>query len=155
MAMEAFRETLAGLTGVNIQVEPVNADAEQDGLLRTDLQADVESALREAGIRVFTQPELFAVAPGTPFLHVDVMTIRLNAQYAYTVRVELWQAVTLVRDPGIRTLGCTWNSPQLVGTVTAGRLPEIRRAVRSAVDEFIQDSTVATATRAAVSRRPA
>jgi hypothetical protein len=34
MAMEAFRVTLAGLTAVNVQVEPVNADAERDGLVR-------------------------------------------------------------------------------------------------------------------------
>ncbi len=52
MALEAFRATLRGLSGVNVQVEPVNADAERDGLLRADLQTDVESALREAGVEV-------------------------------------------------------------------------------------------------------
>lgn len=44
MALEAFRATLGSLSGVTVQVEPVNADAERDGLLRADLQTDVESA---------------------------------------------------------------------------------------------------------------
>jgi hypothetical protein len=44
---EAFRATLAGLSGVHVEVEPINADVEQDG---------------------------------TPVLHVDVMTVRLDGR---------------------------------------------------------------------------
>jgi hypothetical protein len=51
IAAEAFRATLAGLTGVHVQVEPINADAEGDGFLRADVQAHAESVLREAGVR--------------------------------------------------------------------------------------------------------
>jgi len=32
IAAEAFRATLAGLTGVHVQVEPINADTEGDRL---------------------------------------------------------------------------------------------------------------------------
>ncbi len=32
IAAEAFRAILAGLTGVHVQVEPINADTEGDGL---------------------------------------------------------------------------------------------------------------------------
>lgn len=97
IAAEAFRATLAELPGVLVQVEPLNADAERDGLTRDALQADVETALREAGMAAYTQTVLVAQVPGTPVLHVDVMTIHLDDRYAYSVRLELRQAVTLAR----------------------------------------------------------
>lgn len=144
MALEAFRATLGGLSGVNVQVEPVNADAEGDGLLRTDLQTDVESALREAGFEVVTQSRLFAV-PGTPVLHCDVMTAGFHERYVYSIRLELWQAVRLVRDPSAQALAVTWFAPQLIGMVTRESLFTLRQTVRSTVDEFVRDCRAAAA----------
>ena len=145
MALDAFRATLRGLSGVNVQVEPVNADAERDGLLRTDLQNDVEMALRQAGFDVVTQSQLFAVIPGTPVLHLDVMTARFRGRYAYSIRLDLWQAARLVRDPTVQTLAATWCAPQLIGIVAADSLFTLRDTVRSTVDEFVRDSRAAAA----------
>lgn len=145
MALEAFRATLGGLSGVNVQVEPVNADAEGDGLLRTDLQTDVESALREAGFEVVTQSRLFAAVPGTPVLHLDVMTAGFRGRYVYSIRLELWQAVRLVRDPSAQALAVTWFAPQLIGEVTRESLFTLRQTVRSTVDEFVRDCRAAAA----------
>jgi hypothetical protein len=139
MASEEFRVSLGGLRQVGVQVEPVNADAERDGLLREDLRAIVEAALQASGIGVVDTPHLFADIRGTPFLHVDVMTIRVDGRYAYSVRLELWQAVRLERDPAISTLGATWSGAQVVGTVEAERLVEVTAAVRAAVQEFTRD----------------
>ena len=139
MTMEAFRETLVGLTGVNVQVAPMNADAERDDLTPSDLKEEVESRLRESGIRVFTQTELFSAAPGTPFLHLDVSTLRLNDFYAYSIRLDLWQAVRLMRDPTIQSLAVTWTTSGVIGTVSATSLSDVRDAVRPVVDEFIGD----------------
>jgi hypothetical protein len=143
LAAEAFRATLAGLHGIHVQVEPVNADAEAAGLRHADLLAQTESALREAGFRVLTPTALFADAPGTPVLHVDVMTVRLDGRYAYSVRLELWQGVRLVREPAISTLALTWSAPQVVGTIDAERLGELCHAVRSAVGDFAQECRAA------------
>jgi hypothetical protein len=140
MAIAAFAATLVGLTALNVQVEPVNADAEHDGLDRSELRDDVESALAAAGIRIVSEPVLFAEVPGTPLLHLDVMTVRTDASYAYSVRLELWQAVRLVRDPGNQALAVTWSSLQHIGTVSADRLVDVRRVVRSVVDEFLEDA---------------
>ena len=145
MALEAFRATLRGLSGVNVQVEPVNADAEGDGLLRTDLQTDVESALREAGFEVVTQSRLFAAVQGTPVLHLDVMTAGFRERYVYSIRLELWQAVRLVRDPSAQALAVTWCAPQLLGVVTRESLFTLRQTVRSTVDEFVRDCRAAAA----------
>jgi tRNA(Ser,Leu) C12 N-acetylase TAN1 len=145
IALEALRATLAGLTEVHVQVEPVQDDAERQGLHRADLQAGVESALGAAGLRVVTAPELFARVPGTPFLHLDVMTHELDGRCAYSARLALWQRVRLVRDPAIGGLAVTWSSPQLVGTVGSEHVGEIRHAVQSLVARFLEDLAAAAA----------
>jgi hypothetical protein len=141
---QGFRTTLTGLDGVHVHVEPVNIDAERDGFTRSAVRDDVESALRSAGLEVYSKTGLFDT-PGTPLLHVDVMTLRLDGRYAYSVRLELWQRVRLVREPRVAALALTWGAPQLVGTVAVERLAELRDAVRSAVAGFIEECRKATA----------
>lgn len=138
LVADSLRATLAGLRAVNVQAEPLNADAEHDGLRRADLLADVEAALHRAGLRTLGPSELF-LDPAASVLRLDVMTVRLDGRYAYSVRLELWQPVTLVRDPRRQTLAATWAIPQLVGTVAVERLAEVRSTVRSAVDAFLAD----------------
>ena len=148
IAAEAFRATLAGLTAVHVLVEPINVDAERDGLRGADLHADAESVLREGGVTVHAQSELFASVPDTPVLHVDVMTLHLDGRYAYSIRLELWQRVRLVREPGQAALALTWSTPQIVGTLGAENLAALRETVRSAVHGFVDECRRATADRA-------
>ncbi len=147
MILEAFRATVAGLSELNVQVEPVNLDAEADGLSRADLQGDVEELLRAAGFSVLDPSRLFADTVATPVLHLDVMAVKTRERYLYSVRLELWQAVRLVRDPRHIALGVTWFAPQLVGEVSRESLGTVRDAVRSAVEQFIQDARVVPARR--------
>ncbi|MBI1734302.1 MAG: hypothetical protein HYR51_03940 [Candidatus Rokubacteria bacterium] len=150
---EGFRATLAGLDGVHVHVEPINADAEAHGLRRADLRTDVESALREDGMTALTQTMLFAAAtPGTPVLHVDVMTVWLDGRYAYSVRLELWQSVRLTRAPSVMALALTWSAPQIVGVVAVEHLADVRDAVRAAVAGFLEDCHLATS-RAAMKKK--
>jgi hypothetical protein len=145
IAAEASRATLAGLAGVHVRVEPINADAERDGLTRDALEAAAASVLREAGMASYTQTGVIADVPGSPVLHVDVMTIHLDGRYAYSVRLELWQTVVLARAPGTMTLALTWSAPQVVGTVAAEGIAELRDTVRAAITAFVEECRVATA----------
>jgi hypothetical protein len=138
MASEASRTTLVGLTQVIVNVEPLNADAESDGLTRGLLEVDVATLLRETGIVVVTSQAPVGEVP-FPTLHLDVMTVRLNARYAYSARLDLWQAVRLARDPAVVTSAVTWSGLQFVGTVARQSLADVRRAVQTAVGEFVRD----------------
>jgi hypothetical protein len=140
MAMAAFAATLGALTALNVQVEPLDADAERAGLDRSELRDDVASALADVGIRIVSEPVLFADVPGTPLLHLDVMTVRTDASYAYSVRLQLWQAVRLVRDPSVQALAVTWSSLQHIGTVSARCLVDVRAVVRLVTNEFLEDA---------------
>src|SRR5215475_4496436 len=48
------KETLRGLPGVTVVVEPLQDSAEQDGLTRRQLQDEVEHQLQAAGIHLLT-----------------------------------------------------------------------------------------------------
>jgi hypothetical protein len=137
MAGEVSRTTLLGVTRLIVNVEPLNADAEHEGLTRGLLESTVAASLRAAGIAVVTSAPAGGVPP--PTLHLDVMTVRLDARYAYSVRLELWQAVRLVRDPSVAASAVTWSGLQFVGTVAGPSLVDVRRSVQAAVDEFIQE----------------
>lgn len=147
MPGEPFRETLTGLRVLGVHVEPLDADAERRGLAADDLRADVESKLAGAGLTVVPPPKLFNDVLGAPFLHLDVMTLEVEERYAYSVRLELWQAVRLLRDPAVQSMAVTWRATPLIGTVATGALAGLRQSVASVVDQFIADCQAPPPTR--------
>ena len=142
-----FRETLTGLRVLGVHVEPLDADAERHGLAADDLRADVESMLAGAGFTLIPPPKLFNDVLGAPFLHLDVMTLEVEQRYAYSIRLELRQAVKLVREPAIQTMAVTWRATPLIGTVPTGALAGLRQSVASVVDQFITDCQAPAPTR--------
>ena len=68
---KATRESLRGLTGVEVVVENVPPDLEPAGLTANQLRTDAELRLRKAGIRVLTREETLAT-PGVPYLYIRV-----------------------------------------------------------------------------------
>jgi hypothetical protein len=132
------RATLAGLTGVEVIVEPMDPAAEKDGLTQSTLQTDVELKLRQAGIRVLTLGERLA-APGNPYLYLRVGTMKHDELgfYVYNIDLELTQEVRLTRNPTITSLGTTWYAPGKIGTVGFRKLFQLRENVRDTVDQFL------------------
>jgi|ERR1041385_4021742 hypothetical protein len=134
---EASRATLVGLPGVYVLVENVDDDAQRDGLDTLQVRTDVEVKLRQAGIRVLSREEWLSTA-GVPNLYVNIQTAK-NQQnvYAFSVRIELSQGVTLVRQPSPRLLVTTWSTPGVIGTVGSKKLASLRDNVRDQTDQFI------------------
>lgn len=132
------RATLAGLTGVRVEVEDIAADAEREGLTESDLQRDIEMKLQQAGIRVFTEAE-WRTAPGKPTLNLEVRTLKPDTKtYVVSITLELEQEVRLARDATVNVSATTWSAPPRLGIVAAGHFSSIRRDVREIVDQFIQ-----------------
>jgi hypothetical protein len=132
------RETLRGLPGLTVVIEPMNPSAEQDGLTQRQLQADVEQRLRAAGIRVLTKAE-WQKTPGSPYLYINVAALKKDyGLYAYAIEVCVNQLVALIRNQNIREFAETWETRE-VGTVGTERLLTVRDSVVFHVDEFIRD----------------
>jgi hypothetical protein len=110
------KETLRGLPGVAVVIEPLHPNAEQDGLTQRLLQDDVERRLRAAGVRVLTQEE-WRNAPGSPYLYVNAAALKKSyGLYAYAIEVRVNQLVTLIRNHQIQEFAETWETRE-VGTV--------------------------------------
>lgn len=133
------RSSLYSLPGVYVLVESLNLDMEKDGLTKDQLRKEVESQLRNAGVRVSTREEKFKTA-GNPQLYVNINLLKSSSPfaYAYSVEISLEQEVSLVRKPNMRTAATTWSQGS-VGIVGIANLGAIRETVRGRVGHFIHD----------------
>ena len=135
------RATLAGLQGVHVIVEEMQANvlkyAKRFGLTQAQVLQDVEGRLRRGGIRTVTGDEWLAV-PGRPILYVNINTHETEKYwYAYDVKVELRQVVTLVSDPQVKTMAVTW-SLNMTGQANIGTLDMIRQDTNILVERFVE-----------------
>ena len=132
--------TLRGLTGVDVVVEevPTEPDVEKARLGSSAVQEDIESQLREGGIRVLSDEE-WEAAPGRPWLFVRLQMLRPQAArraFVYVISLDLMQQVGLARDSGINAVGMTWRTGE-IGTVSAINVSRVRDSLRAQVDTFI------------------
>ena len=138
---ELTRRTISGLQGVNVIVEEMQPNiqrySQKTGLTKEQIQTDVETKLRSAGIKVFTLSE-WQKTPGRPVFYVNINTHEYERYwYAYNINLELRQIVSLEANPSLKTLASTW-SIEMTGTANIGTLSSIRNNVGSLVDKFVE-----------------
>ena len=132
------KETLRGLPGVAVVIEPLHPTTERDGLTQHQLLTEVEQQLKNAGIRVLTQ-EKWRKTPGAPYLYVNVAALKKSyGLYAYAIEVCLNQLVMLIRDQQTQEFAETWETRE-VGTVGKKQLSTVRNSVAAHVAVFIRD----------------
>ena len=127
------RNTLKGITEVTVDVSPIKSEAERDGLRRSQVQTDVELRLRHSGIKVVPPSNL---AVPCVFVRIHTLTLKEHRAYVYSIQLELYQGVSLQRDPLILSHTATW-SHSIVGLVGAERVFTVRSDVDNLVDTFI------------------
>jgi len=137
---EITRLTIKGLEGVNVIVEDIQPNiqryAQKAGITKEQIQKDVETKLKSNGIKVLTKDE-WLKTPGRPVLYVNINTHETEKYwYAYNVRLELKQVVSLEANPSIKTLASTW-SINMTGMANIGTLGVIKNAVDGLVSRFI------------------
>lgn len=140
----ATRISLKGLEGVAIRVDPIDPQAQRDGLLSQDLQVAVRSQLDTAGIAVLT-PQQQQRLPRKPCLRISVATSKLSSgEHLYSVQVEVLQWVASLANPALTVTTAvpmpaqTWSATQMFGIAPAAQIKQdARDAVRAMVDEFI------------------
>ena len=134
-----MQQTLRGLPGVMVTVEPLLSEVERDGLLTAELRTEIEQQLRRAGIRILTAEERERT-PGKPLFYVNITMWKGRHRgamlYLFSIRIELQQEVFLARDPALRRLVPTWHVGS-VGMASADRLRSIHSFVSDFVTQFI------------------
>jgi|GEM_PF-847683 len=132
------RQTLCGLKGVMVFIEDIDSDVEKHGLTKSLLKDQVESKLRQADIPVLTANEAFNM-PGRPYLYLNLTTHDTGVElYSYSIRIELNQDVSMIRDPSIQASATTWIA-NVVGIVGAQNLPAVTEDVTQLTNQFVRD----------------
>ena len=139
-AGDNHKESLRGLAGVAVRVEPLTGTAADDGPDAKAFLADVEQQLKKAGVNVLTAAQV-AQEPGSPTLYVQVNAkMHFNTPpYAVKVTVALLQNAASARDASLKLREVkTWDAGYLTA-LDPNVLGKTRVMVTDLVNEFIAD----------------
>jgi hypothetical protein len=137
-AQQDRKKTLQGLPGVAVVVEHLNKDVESNGITIRQIQTDVELRLRKAGIKVFSIKELESeVRYPALYVRVSGLTSHLGI-CAYSIDVNLMQAIYLINENRDSTLATTWDL-SYAGVVRVENIKKLREIVIEGIDEFINE----------------
>ena len=132
------RESLRGLNGVYVYVQPVAKDVEAGGLSTAQIQSAVEKQLRGAGISLQSEPQ---EANGSATLVIGIGIVKRPSEEAYLfdVEVSVLQAVRLARrnDPDPFPAQ-TWSQKAL-GITGPKRMDLILEPLKVRVGDFVND----------------
>jgi hypothetical protein len=157
----AEAKTLAGLVGVIVTAQVDGIDLPEEFI-----RQEVEAALQEAGIPTFdvvdpdamghagylgltlqaVRQEVAEVeeAPRPAGRIVRARRPRAGQAFAWAVRIELVQAVRLLRDPKSVWLGVTWSRGRM-GVATRENLPAcLNTALWEGIATFVRDCAEST-----------
>lgn len=139
---DASRGTLKGLTGFYVLIEELNPNiakynkVQKNHIGTQQLKSNVENRLRAAGIRVLSWDEMMKES-GRPILYICVNMYEYEKfWYAYDIRVEVRQLVTLVNQPGKTINGGTW-SMNVTGVMNIGQIQTFYDNLGVLLDRFV------------------
>jgi hypothetical protein len=118
------RGTLQGLKALRVVVDAPKPETERDGLNTTDLKAQLEAKLRDAGIVVDEG--------ANDFLGLTITSAKDRKNNAVSVGLGVYQVVVLRRDPKIKTVAETWGT----ATVTAINAKNLGRTASNSASEL-------------------
>ena len=119
------RATLRGALAFNVVIDPVAPELEKEGATADAIRTRLEYRLREDGIKIDTSARQFVALRLT-----SVKAAR--GPFAIAMTIGLYQPVTLVRDPKLKTTTQTWE----VETVVLAEPKQAYRACMDSADEL-------------------
>ena len=136
---DAERESLRGLAGVEVFVDPLDSEIEQVGLSTDKLQQDIRQRLQKAGVKVLTERErLASPAAGVLLVRLETLHDRIG-RYFYTTDLLLAQRVQLETHAGLGFSAVTWKKLGTVSTVADDNVKHLEDQALRKVDQFIKD----------------
>jgi hypothetical protein len=133
------RESLRGLVGAEVVVEPLNIQIEDQGLQTLMLQSSIKQRLQKAGVKVLTERERLA-SPTAALLvaRVDALHDRIG-RYFYSNDLLLTQRVRVEGIDASELSAVTWMKLGGIGIVADDNVKHIEEQVLHKVDQFIKD----------------
>ena len=132
------RDTLRGLPGVEIMVEPIEPALERAGLNAREIRADVGRQLEAGGVTVYAS-QTDNPSSAKPYVYVQVVGVALDRQaFAIELQVHLRQTLRSPVTGSNIVNAMTWDQHTVMVT-PSGRMDGVRSAIREAVAEFVTD----------------
>lgn len=124
------RSTLRGLKNLSVVVDPIDAELENAGIVRSALRTRLMRRMESADIQVeATAPE---------FLGLRLMHVRgRRGPYALSITLGVYQPVTLARDRQIKTATQTWELQTVLLSDPKALADASIRAIDELVDGFV------------------
>ena len=133
------RESLRGLVGMEVVVEPLNIQIEDQGLQTVMLQSSIKQRLQKAGIKVLTERERLATPTAAMLMaRVDALHDRIG-RYFYSNDLMLTQRIRLGGTDATDLSAVTWMKLGGIGIVADDNVKHIEEQVLRKVDQFIKD----------------
>ncbi len=136
-------ESLKGLIGVEVLIEELNPDLENFNLTMIQIQSNVESRLRKAGVQVLSKEENEKVQPlRKPYLYIRINSCKLTSRkesIAFTVGMALNQQMVLRGYPDFKSkcfYAPTWYMSS-VGAAGRKNILEVIDTVEDLTEKFI------------------
>jgi hypothetical protein len=139
MFITSGKDTLRGLPGVEIAVEPLEADFERNGLRQAGIRSDIAERLRAGGVTVYaSQNENPSLAKA--YVYVDVTGVKLALQNGYAIALQVQLRQTLQSPVTASNIvdATTWDA-RTVLIVPGSGLSAVQATIREYVDHFVDD----------------
>lgn len=132
---ESSLKTLNGFDTLKVEVENLAPDLEQAGLKKEQIQTDIETKLRAAGLKIKNSNE--SINPYV-VLYVSVNSIDNGVGgFAVSVHSSLNQIVVLDRNKSLATVAGTWESRSIVSVIKE-KVQAVRGFVNGQIDLFVK-----------------
>ena len=132
------RDTLRGLIGVEVLVEPLQPEVERNGLTAASIRSDVEQQLRAGGITIYPS-QVANTSPAKPYLYVHLNAVALQTgMLAIGVQLQLRQTLRSPVTGSNVVNAMTWDQENVVA-VEGTSLDAVRMELRDYVGTFVRD----------------
>lgn len=133
------RDTLRGLPGVEVVVEPFAPELDRDGLTVEAVRRAVDGQLRAAGVPIFAS-QRSNTSPAQPYLYIAVTGLRFDggAAWALALQVEVRQSVRSAVTESRIVDAVTWDQHTVL-VVPTRQLPSVREEITTLVTSFVDD----------------
>jgi len=133
------RESLHGVTGVEVLVDPLDVEIEQLGVKTDSLQKDIKQRLQKAGVNVLTERERLRTPTAAMLtIRVDTLHDRIG-RYFFSIDLFLTQRVRLESRETSELSAVTWMKLGPIGIVADDNVKHIEGQVLQKTDQFIKD----------------
>ncbi len=139
-ATSSERETLRGVAALNVLVATRIGDegAKGLGITKDQIQADAETTLTKAGIKVAKNVRPYLLV-SLSIISISHPTVDGILAYVYTAQIKFRQGA-VIDSTGTRSSVTTWDETRFGAvTPTKNLNARIRNSIKNLVGEFVQD----------------